>query len=695
MLRKELHLSLSFLNKYSLTDMKRPSLIFLFLFLATQYMLAQKSNIDSLRNVLINAANDSLRYVACHKLYTHYEEVDKDSASYYADKMITLAKQNHHILAEALGWVWKGYQFTSQGKFANAHQYFTEGLQILENNLDAKESWPTMDFAKVKPESTGRIILAVAHQMFGLLLGFSHHEDAELFHLHEALQLAHENGDSGRVGTINIVFGRRALRNNQLDSALSFYMHAHKLKLESNDLFMLANLKAFIGNVYFQKKNYSEARRYYLDGIQQAGKLNHVTALVRNYFGITDLYLTLNRTDSSLYYARESVKTIKTLAASNPGLDLGIAYENLYRSFEQRHQRDSAFFYQGLALTTKDKLYNERINNLVEVQSLSFGEQLRLRELENEKENYRTRIKTYALAYGLITFIIIAYTFYRMNRAKQKTNIMLESTLTDLKATQAQLIQSEKMASLGELTAGIAHEIQNPLNFVNNFSEINNELIKELDEAVSDERRDASYEADIRKNIKENSEKINHHGKRADAIVKSMLQHSRGAEGANKKEASDINALAEEYFRLAYHGLKAKDKDFNSKMKSDFDSSIGSINIIPQEIGRVLLNLINNAFYAVNEKKKLIGETYDPEVSVKTKKEGKKVLISVKDNGNGIPQNVLDKIFQPFFTTKPTGQGTGLGLSLAYDIVKSHGGELKVETKEGDGSTFIIQIPTN
>jgi signal transduction histidine kinase len=252
------------------------------------------------------------------------------------------------------------------------------------------------------------------------------------------------------------------------------------------------------------------------------------------------------------------------------------------------------------------------------------------------------------------------------------------------------------MASLGELTAGIAHEIQNPLNFVNNFSEVNKELLEELEGERSKVRseRDEQLEDDIIKDLKENEEKINHHGKRADAIVKGMLQHSRASSG--QKEPTDINKLADEYLRLSYHGMRARDKSFNAEIKTDFDESIGKINVVPQDIGRVLLNLINNAFYAVNEKKKsykLSAMSYEPLVSVETKKLNDKIEIRVSDNGNGIPQNIVDKIFQPFFTTKPTGQGTGLGLSLAYDIIKAHGGEIKVETKGGEGSEFIILLP--
>ncbi|MBK9332004.1 MAG: nuclear transport factor 2 family protein [Ignavibacteria bacterium] len=273
----------------------------------------------------------------------------------------------------------------------------------------------------------------------------------------------------------------------------------------------------------------------------------------------------------------------------------------------------------------------------------------------------------------------------------ENKNRELEATMNELKATQAQLIQSEKMASLGELTAGIAHEIQNPLNFVNNFSELNTELLSELEDEI--EKGNTAEMKALTDDIKANEQKINHHGKRADAIVKGMLQHSRTSSGV--KEPTDINALADEYLRLAYHGLRAKDKSFNATMKTDFDENIGNVNVVPQDTGRVILNLITNAFYAVNEKKKQNKQGYEPTVSVSTKNAGEKIEIRVSDNGNGITQKVVDKIFQPFFTTKPTGEGTGLGLSMSYDIIKSHGGEIKVETKEGEGAEFLILLPVS
>ncbi|HAK77018.1 MAG TPA: histidine kinase [Runella sp.] len=274
---------------------------------------------------------------------------------------------------------------------------------------------------------------------------------------------------------------------------------------------------------------------------------------------------------------------------------------------------------------------------------------------------------------------------------KQKEE--LQQALEHLKATQEQLIQSEKLASLGELTAGIAHEIQNPLNFVNNFSEVSVELLDELksERARPKEDRDEGLEAEILDDIFQNLEKINHHGKRASSIVTGMLQHSRASTG--KKEPVNLNALADEYLRLSYHGLRAKDKSFNAKMNTFFDESLPKVNVIPQDFGRVLLNLINNAFYAVQARSLSQPENYMPTVTVSTQNTDQGIIIKVGDNGTGIPEELKSKIFQPFFTTKPTGQGTGLGLSLAYDIVtKGHGGTIELDSVEGEGTTFTITL---
>jgi signal transduction histidine kinase len=323
---------------------------------------------------------------------------------------------------------------------------------------------------------------------------------------------------------------------------------------------------------------------------------------------------------------------------------------------------------------------------------------------------------------GLFLILVIAGAFYRQSRQKQKANRILQNAYTKLQTTQTQLIHAEKMASLGELTAGIAHEIQNPLNFVNNFSEVSGELIDEMKEELAESSRQLAVGSrqlveeklklvdEISDDLKQNLVKINHHGQRASSIVKGMLEHSRSGDG--KKELTDINLLADEYLRLAYHGLRAKDKSFNADFKIELGDNLPLVKVIPQDIGRVLLNLINNAFYAVHQKtltgfQTLSGldkqGTDKPLVSITTKNLGDSIEISVKDNGNGIPSNIKEKIFQPFFTTKPTGEGTGLGLSMSYDIItKGHGGTLKVGIQEGKGlpagqagTEFIIRIPIN
>jgi two-component system NtrC family sensor kinase len=367
---------------------------------------------------------------------------------------------------------------------------------------------------------------------------------------------------------------------------------------------------------------------------------------------------------------------------------------NLLAELYDSIQPSLALQYYKIAAAAKDSLLG--VNNIQTIQNLVSREEAHQKELDDAKFTYQNKLRLYGLLTGLLVLLAIAIILFRTNLHRKKANVVLqeqntkiENTLSELKSTQAQLIQSEKMASLGELTAGIAHEIQNPLNFVNNFSEVNGELIKELkSEVLKGNIGEVNAIAD---DIESNSEKINHHGKRADAIVKGMLQHSQSRSA--QKEPTDINKLADEYLRLSYHGLRSKEKSFNSILKTDFDETIGKINIVPQDIGRVLLNLYNNAFYAVNEKRKQQNDSYEPTVSVGTKKVGDKIFINVKDNGNGIPQKIVDKIFQPFFTTKPTGQGTGLGLSLSYDIVKAHGGEIKVETRESESTIFTIELP--
>ena len=392
-----------------------------------------------------------------------------------------------------------------------------------------------------------------------------------------------------------------------------------------------------------------------------------------------------------MYYAKEAFQLSKGLKSAGGIKASTLAISDAYKMLGNI---DSAYTYLGISKKISDSLNNDYQEKLIRYQNINFDEQQRLEKESQKNKDAKTKITTIALFSGIGLLSVLAFVFYKNNKQKQKANTVLEHTLTNLKSTQSQLIHSEKMASLGELTAGIAHEIQNPLNFVNNFSEVNKELLEELkaERLKPNAEREEALENELINDVISNEEKINHHGKRADAIVKGMLQHSRSS--SEEKEPTDINALADEYLRLAYHGLRAKDKSFNASMVTDFDSSIGKVNIVPQDIGRVVLNLITNAFYAVTDKKKKGMKGYEPSVTVSTQKHGNKVIIFIKDNGMGITEKVKEKIFQPFFTTKPTGEGTGLGLSMSYDIVtKGHGGELLVKSEVGKYAEFSIVLP--
>jgi two-component system, NtrC family, sensor kinase len=694
--------------------MKLLAKILLLLFLPA-FVHAQYS-IDSLRNAYLNAASDSARYTAGKYVYDYYEESNKDSALYYAQQSLLLAQKNKEILAEAYYMDNTAYQLIGLGKYAEALRYVLEAFNIAEDPKNERQSTWIL-FSLPFKGSNRLLLLAYTHHMFAILMRETQNTEQELFHYKEARRIASEIGHPVRQMLASMNLGRSYMTVNKLDSAMMYEKEAEQMNLRSSFKKYLGQIYLTLGNIYSEKNNLPLTLENYYKSMQISKEENNLNGLNNSYFFLAKYFLATGEKDSTLHYAMLNLQTIQQLGAVRwYRVNLGTVYENVYLAYKMRNQTDSVLKYQELTLIVKDSLYKARIKNLSAFQSVTLNEQLRLQNVEKDKITYQNTIRTYFMLAGIGMLLLLALIFYRNNRQKQKANKILEKTLTDLKSTQSQLIQSEKMASLGELTAGIAHEIQNPLNFVNNFSEVSNELIDDM----KDELSKGNYEEanTIANDVKQNLQKINHHGKRADAIVKGMLQHSQSSSG--KKEPTNINKLADEYLRLAYHGIRAKDNSFNATLKTDFDETIGNINIIPQDIGRVLLNLITNAFYAVGERKTLrqaqgastekssfenSTSLYEPTVAVSTKKIGDKILISVKDNGYGIPQKILDKIFQPFFTTKPTGQGTGLGLSLAYDIVKAHGGELKVETKvdegnsddfgKGEGTIFIILLPNS
>ena len=475
-----------------------------------------------------------------------------------------------------------------------------------------------------------------------------------------------------------------------LDSAL-IYQQLASVKSEKA---YFKNVKALIqtrlGNIFARQGKSDSAISHYHNSIRIAMEIGDGVNLAKAQGRLSDVYFNLNKTDSSLFYARQSLLNARSASQKLSVMEAANLLSKIFRTIN----KDSVIFYQDMAVAMNDSLYGAQ--KFRELQVLTLEEQKKQQEILQREERNKNQIKMFGLIVLLGSFLVIALILFRNVRQKQKINSVLEAqkneiqkNLVELKSTQALLIQSEKMASLGELTAGIAHEIQNPLNFVNNFSEINTELIEELKQELKD--GNLANAENIANDLVENEKKISHHGKRADSIVKGMLLHSRGSAGI--KQLTDINALTDEYTRLAFHGLKARDKSFTASLKTDFDPTIDAVNVVPQEIGRVILNLVTNAFYSVSQKRVQEKGRYEPTVFISTKKNNGKLEIKIRDNGLGIPGKIVEKIFQPFFTTKPAGHGTGLGLSLSYDIVKAHNGELKVKSREGEGAEFNIILP--
>jgi two-component system NtrC family sensor kinase len=598
-----------------------------------------------------------------------------DTAIQLAQKAISLARQIQYKKGEAAAMSTYGWALWAAGDYDKAVEASLKSLNLYKGLKDYP--WMTFLYAELEVFYRDAGDFGQAFK-YGKLSKY----------LYDSLISTHELNGSLPILQIGSVF----LVTNQIDSASFYITKAYEIentnKRTSGHGGYVYNL---LGEVEAKKKHYAEALRYYQSAISTAISEKNNFDIVYSYDLLAKFYQETRKIDSSIWYAKEVLANPGFSIFRREALD---ALAILAQDYRLTNKNESALKYLELRVALNDSLFNKEKTRAI--QNLTFNEELRQQEIEAVKIQYQNHVKLYAVFALAGVFLLIGIILYRNNKVKQKANVLLqqqkqkvESTLSALESTQSQLIQSEKMASLGELTAGIAHEIQNPLNFVNNFSDVNRELLAEMNEEI----RKGNYEEvkTIVKDLQNNEEKIGHHGRRADSIVKGMLQHSQPSTG--KKESTDINALADEYLSLAYHGLRAKDKSFNASMHTDFDKTIGNINIIPQDIARVFLNLYNNAFYAVNEKKKGTDAGYEPTVSVSTRKTGNKVEIRVKDNGNGIPQKVKDKIFQPFFTTKPTGQGTGLGLSLSYDIIKAHGGEIRVDTKEGEFTEFVVQIP--
>ncbi len=644
----------------------------------------QDRKADSLEKLLLQTPQDTTRVLLLVQLTLRNTFFKSDTALILARQAIALAQKLGFSKGEIRALIRLGEARRLRGEYPQALEEQLMALQLSRQTHNSEEE-------------------ANAFKFIGLIyidLGEYRHGLNYLFQSMEISKRIHQQFSA--VGLSNI--GNAYEKMGKLDSALYYQQQALASRAGelggAPDEFLRANILTRLGIIQNRLGKTNTALQYYQQALQTTYTSGDVFNRARPQYEIAELYDNTNNLDSSFHYAQLSFENAQKSANKMTLLNASTLLAKLYKA---KGRIDSAFNYQNIAIAANDSLFGaEKFRQL---QLLTLNEQQRVHQLHEEQERARTQTQRTVLLSALGLFLLITLILWHNNRQKQKANALLqqqkqqteqqkvkaEHALENLKATQAQLVQQQKMVSLGELTAGIAHEIQNPLNFVNNFSDVNKELLAELkDEA---DKGNIDEVKAIANDVIDNEEKINHHGKRADAIVKGMLQHSRTSGG--QKEPTDINKLANEYLRLSYHGLRAKDKTFNADFKTDFDETIGKIDIVPQDIGRVLLNLYNNAFYAVHEHLKKLGGDYKPRVTVSTKKLSDKIEIIVKDNGMGISKSLVDKIFQPFFTTKPTGEGSGLGLSLSYDIIKAHGGEIKVETTEGQGSIFIIHLPTN
>ena len=642
--------------------------IFLILIISCGSAFAQEETFkdaERLIQELSQAKTDTAKIVLKSRLSEAYRSNNPDTSLILANQALINAREIGFKKGEIMALNVLSVLYREKGDLPYALQMGLQGLKIAEKE-QLTYVWV---YSLIR---VGNVYLNVGDLSKALL------------YFQKADKLLEKNYDEFQWGVTQYFIAVINLQLNQMDAA------ENRLELLENKyrfipLWIIIN-NSLRGELEKKRGEPRQALIYLQKSLTAAVAENSIREASTASNAIALLFKEINQPDSAIYYAKLGLELGKRLSYTNRILTASSLLAELYA---EENPKEAVMYYQ-MASAAKDSLYG--VQKFQQLQSATMQEQERQTEIEAAAIAYRNNLRQRGLIGGVALFLIVAIVLYRNNRQKQKTNKVLETTLSNLKSTQAQLIQSEKMASLGELTAGIAHEIQNPLNFVNNFSELSVDLADELDDEIRKPELDRDLIADLTKDIKSNQEKINHHGKRASSIVKGMLEHSRISTG--KKEPTDINALADEYLKLAYQSLRAKDKDFNATLETDFDATLPEINVVSQDIGRVLLNLITNAFYAVNERSKKDESDYVPTVSVTTELTANtQLLIAVKDNGSGIPDAIKDKIFQPFFTTKPTGQGTGLGLSLAYDIVKAHGGTIECESFEGLGCTFVLKLP--
>ena len=672
---------------------KKGVLVFIVgLYITAQATFAQLSTIDSLTAIYKRDTAGTPAKLELLNNLAYYETRDFNKAFQYAEELVSLSTKVKDDKYLRKGYFSKGNIKRLAGKTGEALHWYLKSaeLAIKMNNIKAE----------------GESYIGI-----GDAFAVANNADLVKFYYNKAIITLKKTSQLSRDDSINLAsllnnVGDAYRRFKNYDSALIYLNDAvflfnklYDLKGRAYSLGTIGMVYANIGKNTLAEKNMSEAMAI----LESSHDYSAICAFL---LSIADLYKEKKDNTTALKYTFKSLQLAEKHGVIEQGRDASLAMSQLYEN--NGVHGDALLYYK------KHIIYRDSISNIVVERSMNnqrYNYEMSQNQIQVDRLNQQNRDKKklnlalgVILGLALITSVVLFRNFQNKQKAyqvlavqKKETEaqkLKAEEALATLQVTQNQLIQTAKMASLGELTAGIAHEIQNPLNFVNNFSELSVELLSELkEETLNKLPENNRLQAEtLMKDLSSNLKKITDHGKRADAIVKGMLQHSRTSTGT--KEATNINALAQEFLRLSYHGIRAVDKEFVVNCIADFDKRIGKIDIIPQDIGRVLLNLLNNAFYAVREKKKQMHINYEPQVSITTKRLTHLVEIAIKDNGIGIPSKLLNKIFQPFFTTKPTGEGTGLGLSLSYDVIKAHGGEIKINTKEGEFTEFKILLPT-
>jgi signal transduction histidine kinase len=628
---------------------------------------AQNKFVDSLKQQLPALKQDTAGALLLSDLCYYFRYANVDSSLYYGNAAISLSRKLKFLRGEADALNKMGLAYREKGDLPKSLEFQFKALQISSDN----------NYIIVKANCLRRIAHVYRDlKDFPAALTFSYSALANSLSIDDARGVA--------IEYMNLAITHYDTR--QIDSAGYYGFKALKEINHLEDV--AAEVYRILGDISTADNKRNEGLMYYNKGIETGMANDDYRTLSYLYSDMAAMYRNQNQRDSTIYCAEKGIR-YGQLSSYKKGIMLsGNILSEIYDSTNPA----LALSYFRMASAAKDSLYGA--GNIQTIQNIVEKEETRQQELADARKEYEEKVKTYIFITALSILGCIAFIFFWTDRRKKKANVTLTqqknelaNALQQLKSTQAQLLQSEKMASLGELTAGIAHEIQNPLNFVNNFSELSTELLTDMQAEL--ETGNMAEATSIASDLRQNLEKINHHGKRADAIVKGMLQHSRSGRG--EKALTELNDLVDEYLRMAYHAVSAKDSSMHVVLKTAFDESIRQIDIVPQDFGRVLLNLFSNAFYAVAERKKAEPD-YTAEIYVATSRMNGSIEIIVKDNGKGIPANIISKIFQPFFTTKPTGQGTGLGLSLSYDIIKAHDGEIVVKSDEGKGTEFTIRL---